>query len=249
MVMSTPFTVIPAIDLRGGKVVRLRQGDFSAETTYGDDPTAIALEFAAQGARWLHVVDLDGARTGSSAHGDAISRIVAAVGGRVAVEVAGGLRSLPSVEAAFAGGAARAVVGTTALDDPSFAKILVQRFGADRIAVSLDVRDGVAVGRGWVPGTAGTPVGDAVAALEAAGVEWVEVTAIERDGTLDGPDLDLLRSVIGASRARVIAAGGIGSVEDVRAVRAVGCAGAIVGRALYDGTLSLAAALGAPSDD
>lgn len=246
--MSTPFTVIPAIDLRGGSVVRLRQGDFGAETRYSDDPEAVASAFVDEGARWLHVVDLDGARTGTPVHGDTISRIVTAIGARASIEIAGGLRTTDAVDAALAAGAARAVIGTTALDDPTFCAALVERVGSERIAVSLDVRGGLAVGRGWVPGAAGTPVATALEALGAAGVRWFEVTAIDRDGTLQGPDLELLRLAIGIADAGVIASGGIASVEDLRAVRALGCSGAIVGRALYDGTLSLAAALGAASE-
>lgn len=241
------FDLLPAIDLRAGRVVRLRQGDFGRETAYSDEPVAVAERFIDGGARWLHVVDLDGARDGVPAHAAVIARIVAAVGARASVEVAGGLRTQEAVAAALGLGAARAVVGTAALDDPAFAAALVAAHGPERLAVSLDVRDGLAVGRGWVPGARGTPLRDAIAALVAAGVRWLEVTAIERDGTLEGPDLALLGLAATERRASVIAAGGIASAADLRAVRGIGCAGAIVGRAFYDGTLELAPALEAAS--
>jgi len=239
----TTFDLLPAIDLRGARVVRLRQGDFARETAYSDDPVAVASAFVDGGARWLHVVDLDGARDGRPAHGDVIKRIVGAVGDRASVEVAGGLRSAQAVARILDAGAARAVVGTAALDNQSFAAELVERHGPDRIAVSLDVRDGFAVGQGWAPGAPGTPIRDAVGALAEGGVRWLEVTAIDRDGTLVGPDLELVSLVAADPRLCVIASGGIASAADLLAVREIGGAGAIVGRALYDGTLTLAEVL------
>jgi phosphoribosylanthranilate isomerase len=140
-------------------------------------------------------------------------------------------------------GAARAVVGTAALADPTFAATLIAAHGEDRIAVALDVRGGLAVGEGWVDGARGSAVLTAIDGLATAGVRWFEVTAIDRDGTLEGPDLTLLGTATGDSRLRIIASGGIASIEDLRAVREIGCAGAIIGRALYDGTLDVAAAL------
>jgi phosphoribosylformimino-5-aminoimidazole carboxamide ribotide isomerase len=172
-----------------------------------------------------------------------IRRIVAAVGERASVEVAGGLRTAEAVAGALAAGAARVVLGTAALQDRPFAADLVARHGADRIAVSLDVRAGMAVGEGWADGAAGIPVQEAMGSLTDAGVRWFEVTSIDRDGTLGGPDLELLALVAGDPRTSVIASGGIRAADDLRSVREIGCAGAIVGRAFYDGTLELAAAL------
>jgi phosphoribosylformimino-5-aminoimidazole carboxamide ribotide isomerase len=237
------FELLPAIDLRGGRVVRLRQGDFASATVYADDGVAVAKGFVAAGARWLHVVDLDGARDGRSAQAAVVSRIVGAVGERCSVEVAGGLRSADDVRRVLDGGATRAVVGTAALRDVAMVGALVEAHGPDRIAVALDVRDGLAVGHGWVPGAGGTPFGEALASLSRVGVRWFEVTAIDRDGTLDGPDLGLLRSASADGSARVIASGGIRSVADIEAVRDTGCLGAIVGRAIYDGSLSIEAVL------
>ena len=241
--MTSDFEILPAIDLRGGRVVRLVQGDFERETAFSDDPLAVARSFADAGAAWIHVVDLDGARTGVPAHGAVIRGIVDAVGDRLRVEVAGGLRTEDSVAAALSAGAARAVVGTAALHDPAFAGQLVAAHGPDRVAVALDVRDGLALGEGWRPGAAGIRAEDALAALAEGGVTTFEATAIDRDGLLGGPDLELLTRLVALGRGRVIASGGVSSVADVRAVRELGCAGAILGRALYEGRIDLASAM------
>ncbi len=244
----TTFQLLAAIDLLGGRVVRLRQGNFADETAFSDDPVAVAQAFVDGGATWLHVVDLDGAREGQAAHAEVIRGIVSAVGEQAQVEIAGGLRTREAVRTALEIGAARVVVGTAALEDAVFAADLVDLYGSDRIVVALDVRNGAAVGHGWVPGGPGVPVEPAMARLLDAGVCWFEVTGIERDGMLAGPDLELLEQLAGDPRARIIASGGIGSADDLRAVRAIGCAGAIVGRALYDGSLTLAAARDAIGD-
>lgn len=242
---ASAFAVLPAIDLRGGRVVRLEQGDFDRETAFSDDPVAVARAFADAGARWLHVVDLDAARDARSGHAAVIAAIVESVGERVAVEVAGGLRTNDSVAAILDRGAARAIVGTAALRDAGFAGDLVARHGAERIAVALDVRGGLAVGHGWQAGAPGTPVDIALAALADAGVTSFEVTAIDRDGTLGGPDLALYERLVAHGHGAIVASAGIATVADIAAVRAIGCAGAIVGRALYDGRITLEDALGA----
>lgn len=242
--MTSGFDILAAIDLRGGRVVRLQQGDFEREATFSDDPVAVARSFADGGARWLHVVDLDGARTGVPAHTNVIRELVDAVGHDVDVEVSGGLRTEASVAAALATGTARAVVGTAALRDPDFADRLVSAHGSDRIAVALDVRDGMALGEGWRTGASGMRAEDALAALADRGIRVFEATAIERDGLLTGPDLDLLERLVALERGDVIASGGIGTLDDIRAVRRVGCTGAIVGRALYEGRFDIASAIG-----
>jgi phosphoribosylformimino-5-aminoimidazole carboxamide ribotide isomerase len=243
MSAASPFEILPAIDLRGGRVVRLQEGDFERETVFSDNPMAVAVAFAAAGARWLHVVDLDGARTGVPAHRPAIAAMVEAVGKRTQIEVAGGLRNEQSVADALRAGAARAVVGTAAIEDPVFAGRLVAAHGSGRIAVAIDIRDGVAVGRGWMPGAPGIdPVG-AIRRLADAGVETFEVTAIDRDGLLAGPDFDLYQRLIGLGRGSMIASGGIAAANHLQALREIGCAGAILGRALYEGHIDLAAAL------
>lgn len=241
------FDLLPAIDLRGGRVVRLAEGDFARETVYGDDPAEVARGFVAAGARWIHVVDLDGARDGARRQSEAVARIVAAVGERVACEVAGGLRDEDSVAAVLDLGAARAVVGTAALRDAAFVERLVSRFGASRIAVALDVREGLAVGQGWVPGASGVPVEEALAGLADRGARTFIVTAIERDGLLTGPNLALLARMVGLGRGNIVASAGVSSLADIAAVRSIGCAGAVVGRALYEGRLDLAEAVRAVS--
>ena len=243
MTDARAFEVLPAIDLLGRRVVRLQQGDFDRETAYSDDPVEVATRFADAGARWLHVVDLDGARTGTPAHSEVVRRIVSAVGDRVSVEVAGGLRDEATVSSALAFGAARAVVGTAALRDPTFAGRLVTTHGPDRIVVSIDVRDGQAVGHGWAVDAVGVDVADAIGQLADAGVVTFEVTAIERDGLLSGPDLELYESLVALGRGSIVASGGVRSVDDLRAIRDRGCTGGIVGRALYEGSVQLSEAL------
>ncbi|HET7830403.1 MAG TPA: 1-(5-phosphoribosyl)-5-[(5-phosphoribosylamino)methylideneamino] imidazole-4-carboxamide isomerase [Candidatus Limnocylindrales bacterium] len=241
----TAFELLPAIDLRGGQVVRLERGDFARETAYDGDPLAVARRFAALGVTWLHVVDLDGARAGEPRQLDVAAGIVAETHGLVRVEVGGGLRTVEDVAGALGIGAARAAVGTAALRDPGFARELVERYGAARIVGSIDVRDGFALGEGWRPGAPGVPATDAVAMLADAGIDTFEVTAIERDGLLEGPDLDLLRSLVGLERGRIIASGGVSSIDDVLAVQAAGCGGAIVGKAIYESRIDLRALLDA----
>jgi phosphoribosylformimino-5-aminoimidazole carboxamide ribonucleotide (ProFAR) isomerase len=171
--------------------------------------------------------------------------ITDALGSRVNVEVAGGLRTSAAVAEALGTGAARVVVGTAALRDPEFARGLVAAHGPDRIAVALDVRDGRATGHGWDTTAATIDALEALDALAAAGVTTFEVTAIDRDGLLAGPDLKLLAAAVGRGRGRIIASAGISSIADLHAVREIGCAGAIVGRALYEGRFTVATAVAA----
>jgi phosphoribosylformimino-5-aminoimidazole carboxamide ribotide isomerase len=237
------FQLLPAIDLRGGQVVRLAEGDFDRETVYGTDPAEVARGFVAAGAEWIHIVDLDGARDGTRRQTEAVMRVVAAAGENVACEVAGGLRDEDAVAAVLDAGAARAVIGTAALRDPEFVERLTARFGVTRIAVALDVRDGLAVGQGWVPGAAGVPVEEALVRLAESGAQTFIVTAIERDGLLSGPNLELLGRMVGMDRGDIVASAGVSSLADITAVRKIGCIGAVVGRAIYEGRLDLAEAV------
>jgi phosphoribosylformimino-5-aminoimidazole carboxamide ribotide isomerase len=223
-------------------VVRLVEGDFTRETDYGDDPVGVARAFAAAGARTLHIVDLDGAREGRPAQLHTIADTAARLPG-VRIEVAGGLRTGDDVSAALGAGAERIVVGTRAVSEPAFVQRLIAQYGADRIVVALDVRGGLAVGEGWRNGAPGIGVEHAIRALADAGGEIYEVTAIDRDGRLEGPDLGLLERLVALQRGQVIASGGIRSIEDLHAVRRIGCVGAIVGRALYEGRVNLAEAV------
>jgi phosphoribosylformimino-5-aminoimidazole carboxamide ribotide isomerase len=238
--------ILPAIDLRDGKVVRLRQGDFAREQVYAEDPAAVAAQFAAAGAEWIHVVDLDGARAGERRQASAIAAVVAAFEGNgPRFQVAGGLRTGEDIANVLETGADRVVIGSAALSDPAFVGAAIERHGPDRIAIALDIRDGRAIGHGWIPGAAGVPMAVALARLAAAGVTVFVVTAIERDGLLGGPDLALLDACVNLSGAAVLASGGIRSIADLEAVRRLGCAGAIVGRAIYDGSLDLRSAIAA----
>jgi phosphoribosylformimino-5-aminoimidazole carboxamide ribotide isomerase len=241
------MTVYPAIDLRGGRCVRLLQGAFERETVYGEDPVAVARGFVAAGARWLHVVDLDGARAGRPVQTELIGAICAAAG--VPVQVGGGLRDAAAVGAVLAAGAQRAVLGTLAVQDPDLAGALC-RAHPGRVALGLDARDGRLRVAGWTEGSELSPA--ALAARAATlGAAAIIYTDVARDGTEKGPDLEGTRAVARAAGVPVIASGGVGSLADVRAVgrlAADGVAGVIVGRALYTGAVRLADALAAAGD-
>ena len=243
MALASTFAILPAIDLRGGRVVRLQQGDFDRETVFSTDPAQVARGFVDEGARWLHVVDLDGARIGAPVQSDEIAAIVMAVDKRASVEVGGGLRTADDIAEAIARGATRVVLGTAAITDPAFPGALVAEHGSERVAVALDVRDGFALGEGWRTGAPGAAPDELIGRLADAGVTTFEVTAVDRDGLMGGPDLRLLDRLVRLGRGSIIASGGIRSGADLAAVRDLGCTGAIVGRALYDGSLSLEAAL------
>lgn len=231
------MTVYPAIDLKAGRCVRLAQGDTARETVYGDDPAAVARRWVGEGAQALHVVDLDGAFAGRPVQLATVRAIAAAAG--VPVQLGGGLRSLGDLEAAFAAGASRAVVGTRALD-PDFLARAVARHGG-RLVAALDARDGVVAVAGWRE-LSGVRVTEAALRLKEAGVNEVLYTDVAHDGMLDGPDLAGVAALV-ATGLRVIASGGVASAEDIRSLKAAGAAAAVVGKALYDGRLTLAAAL------
>ncbi|HEX5823602.1 MAG TPA: 1-(5-phosphoribosyl)-5-[(5-phosphoribosylamino)methylideneamino] imidazole-4-carboxamide isomerase [Candidatus Limnocylindrales bacterium] len=249
MSLRKRFDVIPAIDLRAGRVVRLQEGDFDREQVYANEPAAIAAAFGTSGAGWVHVVDLDGARAGERRQVGSIAAIRRELPRTTRLQVGGGIRTMATLAETLAAGADRVVLGTAALIDPGLVRRSIQRHGADRIAIALDVRDGLALGHGWVPGAAGEPVEAAVEKLAGAGVATFVVTAIDRDGLLGGPDLALLERLLALTDAAVIASGGVATIADLLATRSLGCAGAIVGRALYDGRIDLAEAFAAVERD
>jgi len=241
------MTVYPAIDLRGGRCVRLLQGAFEHETVYGDDPIAVARGFEAAGARWLHVVDLDGARAGRPVQHELVARICAAV--HLPVQVGGGLRDRAAIDTALASGATRVVVGTTAAQDPDRCGELFAAHPG-RVVAGLDVRDDQVRVAGWIEAAPVDPLTLArrMAALGAAAIVF---TDIARDGTQHGPNLERTSAVARAAGIPVIASGGVGSLDDVRAIAACandGVAGMIIGRALYTGAIRLADALEAAGD-
>ena len=230
----------PAIDLRGGRVVRLREGDFAAETVYGDDPVTVATAFCEQGARWIHVVDLDAARTGERANRAMVEQIVDMVTPGAAVQVGGGVRSVDTARALADIGVARVAMGSAALRTPAVVEAVAS---VVQVAVALDHRRGVLAVDGWTKQSA-VSVTDALAGFAAPSA--FVITDIERDGSLSGPDVVGLAAAVAATTTPVIASGGVGSLDDVRALAAIdGLAGIIVGRALYEGAFTVAEALAA----
>jgi phosphoribosylformimino-5-aminoimidazole carboxamide ribotide isomerase len=229
----------PAIDIRGGRCVRLVEGDFTRETVFDADPADAARRWVDAGAEWLHVVDLDGAVAGAPSNGEAIARVRGAVD--VPIQVGGGLRRLDDLEGVFSLGINRAILGTVALRDPDLVHDAVGRWG-EAIAVALDARDGRVATDGWLEQSDAEAV-DVARTMAAAGVRHLIVTDISRDGTLTGPNLDGLKQVIDAVDAGVIASGGMSSLADLEAAAAIGAVGAIIGRALYDGRIDLREAL------
>ncbi len=229
----------PAIDIRGGRCVRLIEGDFDRETTYDSDPSSAARRWVEAGAQWLHVVDLDGAVEGRPINGKAVARIRDAVD--VPIQLGGGLRRLTDLEAAFGAGVDRAILGTVVLRDPELVISAVARWG-DRIAVALDARDGRLATDGWL-GQTETRAVDVAQRLARRRVRHFVYTDIRRDGTLSGPNLEGLSELVEKVDADVIASGGIASLDDLKAAANVGATGAIIGRALYDGRIDLAEAV------
>lgn len=238
------MTILPAIDLRGGRCVRLRQGRADEETSYSDDPVAMAKQWAEQGAEWLHVVDLDGAFEGRPVHTDLIARMVEAAG--IPVEVGGGLRSDADIDATLAAGVTRVILGTRVCADPTEAERLAGRLG-DRLAVGIDARDGVVQVRGWTEGGELRTV-DLARRMERAGVRTLIVTDISRDGMMQGVNAPAMAEVCDEVSCRIIASGGVTTVRDIeslRSLRRVNLWGAIVGRALYEGTVTMSGLLAA----
>lgn len=234
----------PAIDLLGGRCVRLYQGDYDRVTDYGDDPVAQARAFESAGARWIHVVDLDAAREGTPVNRAVIARIAAAVG--VPVQTGGGVRDERSAEALFELGVARVVMGTAAIEDPAMVQRLAARLP---VAVGLDARGRDLAVRGWREGS-GMDLLEMVRRFDDAGVAALVVTEIGRDGTLGGPDTEGLAEVLDATSVPVVASGGVGTLADLRALAALRAgdrhlSGVIVGRAIYDGAFGVGEALAA----
>lgn len=240
------FIVYPAIDVRGGRVVRLRQGDYAQETRYGDDPFALAQRYADAGARWLHLVDLDAARDG----GYTLMPLLRALStdGRLAVQTGGGVRCADDVQMLLDAGAQRVVVGSLAVREPERVFAWIERFGGERITVALDTRcDDAGLWRlpvrGWTQ-DGGAELFALLDSYAAAGARHLLCTDIARDGMLSGPNVDLYKSLaIKYTGLAVQASGGIRDAGDLAAVRSAGCAGAITGKALLDGAMKLEEAL------
>jgi len=233
--------IIPAIDLRGGRCVRLLQGDYARETAYSDDPVAVARRWEQLGALRLHVVDLDGAKHGVPLNGEIVAAICRAVA--IPVEVSGGIRSLAAVEQAFASGAGRVQLGSAAVRDPELVRAACAAHpGA--VVVSIDTRDGEVMTDGWLEGS-GVATLDLARRMVDLGVPRLMFTDIRRDGALQGPNVEALTVLVRALPVPVVASGGVTTVAHLLALAVAGCEGAIVGKALYEGTLDLTVAIAA----
>lgn len=236
--------VIPAIDLKDGKCVRLFQGDLERATVYGDDPVAMAERWQREGAEWLHVVDLDGAIRGAPAHLEMLAAIAAKLS--IPIEFGGGIRSREGARAAFAAGAARVILGTVALESPGLLEEIAHEFPG-RVYVALDARDGRVATRGWTE-TSSVTAEEAARRCERSGAAGILFTDIARDGTGRGVNVTATAALAEAVRLPVIASGGVASLDDVRALRAVqekGVIAVIVGKALYTGAVRLGEAIAA----
>lgn len=230
----------PAIDLRGGRVVRLTKGDYAAETVYGDDPVAVAESFAAAGARWIHVVDLDAARSGDAVNREVVGRIATALQGRAALQNGGGVRTLDDARALADLGVARVVMGSAAVADPELVALAGEIVP---VAVGLDHRDGELAVHGWTEGS-GVRLDEALGRFPSAAA--FVITDISRDGTLSGPDVEGLATAVAATSVPVVASGGVASIDDIVALASIpGLGGVITGKALYEGRFTVAEALAA----
>ncbi len=234
----------PAIDLRGGRCVRLLQGDYDRETVFGEDPVAMARGFAGAGARRLHIVDLDGAKAGTPVQADLVGRMVAATG--LPCQLGGGVRSRDTAAAYLAAGVSRVIIGSLAVEEPDTFVALAEEFPG-RIVLGLDARDGRVAVRGWLETSGALAVEIALrhAHLPLAAIVYTDIAT---DGMLSGPNLPALREMIAATPLPVIASGGVAGADDIRRVAEIGAAGCIVGKALYAGAVTLPAALAAAGE-
>lgn len=234
--------IIPAIDLRGGNCVRLYQGDYAQETVFSANPLAVAERWQAEGGQRLHIVDLDGAHSGNPANLAAITAITRRLD--IPVQVGGGIRSVDTAAALLDAGAARIVVGTAAVANPDLVAGLCQRFGGERVVAALDARDGLVAIRGWTETSAITAT-ELARRMANLGVLRLLYTDISRDGTLEEPNYDATAALVRDSGLRVLAAGGVGAATHIAQLARTGAEAAIIGRALYTGDITLAAALAA----
>lgn len=232
--------IYPAIDIKDGKCVRLVQGRADRQTIYSDDPAQVARGWQKAGAHWLHVVDLDGAFEGVSANTEAIERLVKDVS--IPVQLGGGLRSMDAIRFMLEEiGVSRVVIGTAAIEQPSLVAQAVQRYG-DKIAVGIDAQNGMVAIKGWVDMTQRS-ARDLAAQMLTLGVETIIYTDISRDGMLMGPNVEAIADMVKTFPGQVIASGGVVSLDDIKRLKDIGAAGVIIGKALYDGRISLERAL------
>jgi phosphoribosylformimino-5-aminoimidazole carboxamide ribotide isomerase len=239
--------ILPAIDLRAGKVIRLAQGDYQRQTTYSDHPGDVAEEFAKAGCRWLHVVDLDAARSGRPVNLSVVGEIARRAD--LKIELGGGIRSDAAVQAALDAGASRVIIGSAAVNNwPLFEGLLHRPELAGKVALSLDARAGRLAVYGWTQESSGSAV-EFARQVKGLGVAAIIYTDIHRDGMMTGPNFQMTAELIGATDVPVIASGGVSGIEDVLRCRQIGCAGVIIGRAYYEGRLDLKEALRVAQDE
>lgn len=233
--------IIPAIDLIGGRCVRLHQGDYAQETLYGEDPVEVAKGFEDAGASMIHVVDLDGARTGEPANLQVIERIASSIA--CGMEVGGGIRSVARARQVLDAGVTRLVVGTKLVENPDLAQEMFATLG-EQVVAGIDARDGFVAAHGWTA-TSSEPIADFVQRMERWGACRLIVTDIATDGTLAGPNIELLEQLVGIVGIPIIASGGVGTLDDLRRLQQVPrLEGVIVGKALYEGRFTISEALG-----
>ena len=236
--------LLPAIDLVRGKAVRLFRGDYDQMTIYHDHPEEVAADFKAAGAKWIHLVDLEGAKSGTTPNIGTVQRIVKTSG--LKAEIGGGIRSMETVEKYLDAGVSRVILGTAAVNDPAFLSDALGCF-SDRVAVGVDIRDGFAAIRGWTEKSAYTAL-DFLKKMEDLGVKTVIVTDISKDGAMQGTNLSLYRELQKTLSMNIIASGGVSSIEDVVRLKEDGMYGAIIGKAYYTGAIDLQAALSVAGD-
>jgi len=231
--------IYPAVDIKDGKCVRLLQGRFSDVTVYSDNPLDMAKKWEEAGAEYLHVVDLDGARTGKSKNSDIIAEIAAAV--KMPVQLGGGIRSMETIEDYLSKGIQRVILGTSAVKDPEFVKIALEKYG-ERVVIGIDAKDGIVAIEGWEKTSDFTAVDFARKMVE-LGARTIIYTDIAQDGTLNGPNLKSMKEMIDSVEAEIIASGGVGSLQDIKNLKEINAQGVIVGKALYTGAVDLKEAI------
>lgn len=235
--------IIPAIDIRSRKVVRLKQGDFDKQALYSDDAVEVAMRWQGMGAKSLHIVDLDGALSGEPRNLDIVEKVYSSVG--IPIQLGGGLRSDESVERVLSKGISRAIVGTRAYKDEEFIKRLIDMFGSTRIAVAIDAAGGIVVSNAWKEPTDMNAV-DIARKMESLGVDMIIYTDVLKDGTLESPQIDLAKEMLDAVSINVIISGGVSSLQDVKDLKALNrpnLYGVITGKALYESRLDLREAI------
>ena len=233
------MNIYPAIDMVGGRAVRLKQGRADDMTVYGD-PLEMAKRFCEEGAIYLHMVDLDGAFTGAGGNKSIALEIAKAL--PLKIQLGGGIRDMDTIDMLLSGGIERVILGTAAVRDPALARAALKKYGGDRVVIGIDARDGCVALQGWVEGSNVSPC-DLALSMKETGARYIVYTDISRDGMLSGPNVDSTRELVRASGMDIIASGGVSTEDDILRVRDAGCEGAIIGKAIYEGRLTLTQAM------